>query len=1697
MRPSKFFRQPAARRPALLTAGALFAAGAFLAGAAQAQVPASQAPSLVWEETFDNPAMSALLPMPLEADGASIYPNLTVGYTGVYGETYTADPDWLPRYSIAAATNAGCDGWVLNQGSPQPTTDNPACNDGGGRYVVYNPQNSGAGGNAWLYVTRMAGVLGMAQGAAAITNANNVVASLTMPNGNARENGSLQLGIPNVSTATNPVTPVPGHFYRASALFGAVHCSVDLGISGGASGWVDPWEGVYLVVNGVSPDLATLPTTSTVCPASVTGTGGSRDYTPPSSPLTFPVENFYPYQDLGAAATHAGNVFVARVSSPVYQVPTSGPLPTLGMEIHNNQSAFTANDVAFDAPMIEDVTPTLYKSFNPSQPESSLDGSIPVNGTGTLTFIIVNTSDLLEKTGWSFSDHLPNFVNIAAIPNVQTDCASGTGAVSVIPSGWQITVTNGSIAAGVASCRISVDVTSASPGAYPDYLSGSGAGTVTTTLIPASNNPATLYVNQLTLNKTATTTDGLGGATKPAITKAGDVINYTFTLQFRVGANTQVNSLSFDDVAGVGFSGSSALSIGDCTFPGAAGAPLALPLAAPITVTDLQTVVCHATYTVTQGDIDAAIAAGGTTPKISNTASVAVETYPSDDAPAPGDPGNGTGTALTSTSPEADSPITPNPLLTISKTASPTIMGAEGETITYTIVLTNTGNETLHGLSLDDSFGGHGTPPAISDHCTVPPPVGGTAALGDITLAPGQATTCTANYTVVAADLTGPSMANTANATGKNPANNDVDTSTPGTATVLLSDMTLSKTAAITDGPGGTPKTTITKAGDVITYTFKLTNAGPAGSGELLLRTLSWSDPQPPVAGIGFSGSSALSIGSCSIGGTAVAPWPPTDNTSLDIGQVLTCTATYTVTQPDIDAAINAGTANITNKAEVTVMSYPPGDAPDPGQPDNGLGVQLTADSDVNTATSTITASPALTISKSASPTIMGAEGDVITYTITVSNTGNETLHGLSLADNFTTGGTGAMTPTAIDTHCQLNAAGAVAALSTFTLAPGASVTCTADYSVAAADITAGKVTNTASATGKNPANNDVDTSTSGTATVLLSDITLTKTAAVNGTLGAPVTRAGDIITYTFTLTNAGSDESGELRLSTLSWNDPTPPVSGIGFSGSSALTIGSCTVDSSATLPTALAPGKSLICTATYTVTQGDIDAGLAGAGTITNKAQVTGTAYPIGDTPTSGPDTSEGVTVTADSDVNTATSTITATASLTISKTASPTIMGAVGDVIAYTITVTNTGQQTLHGITLTDNFGGRVMTPAIDSNCQLNAAGTTGALSSFSPAPGQSITCTANYTVVGADITAGSMTNTANATGKDNTNTDVTTSTPGTATVRTTQIALSKTAAVTDSLGGAKTTVTKAGDVITYTFTVTISGSGELRLSTLAWNDPAPPVAGIGFTGSSALSIGGCTVGGSATLPNALTIGQSLICTATYTVTQADIDNAIAGAGTLSNKASVTGTSYPSGQTPAAGLPDTAAGVSLTADSDVTTATTTVTADPALTISKTASPTTMHAAGDVITYTIVLTNTGNETLDTLALTDTFGGHGTIPAIDGNCTPPGGGAVVALGAITLAPGEATTCTADYTVVAADLGATLKNTASATGLSLLVRSNVATLSSLASVSPVSAGGSSPAAIPALDARALALLALLLCGLAWRARRGPRSEAKS
>ena len=902
------------------------------------------------------------------------------------------------------------------------------------------------------------------------------------------------------------------------------------------------------------------------------------------------------------------------------------------------------------------------------------------------------------------------------------------------------------------------------------------------------------------------------------VTNAGQSVTYSFLV-----TNTGNSTITGTQVDETAFSGTGTMGTVSC--------PASIGVMSPgVSVT------CTATYTVTQADIDA-----GT---VTNTA-VAVGTDPH---------------SKTITSPASTATVTEpaSPSLSVAKTASPGTVTAAGQKVTYSFAVTNTGNVTLTAATINEgTFSGTGTLPAA------------TCPAGAASIAPGVTVTCTATYTVTQADVDTGSITNTATASATDPSGT-TDTSSPSTAKI-----------AVTAAPALTVKktvspTTVTGAGQKVTYSFVVTNTGNVTETGIVVNDES------------FTGTGTLSAISCPPGAASLAP-----------GAVLTCTATYTVTQADVDSG------GVTNSADVT--------GTDPA------GDPIT--SPTSSSTLAAPATPGLSVVKTASPAALAA-GEVITYSFKVTNTGNVTETNAAIVEGAFSG-----TGTLSAVTCPAGAA---------SLLPSASVTCTAKYTVTQADVDSGNLKNSATATANPPTGVSGPTvsppSTANVPTAAAPALTLAKTASP-----ATVNAAGQTITYSFVITNTGNVTETNATV-----------VEGK-FTGTGTLSSVSCPAGAAS-----LAPGDQVTCTATYTVTQADID-----AGTLSNTA----TAHATPPTGTPGPTVSPASTVVVNEP---------ATAALSVVKTASPTTVNAAGDKVTYSFAVTNTGNVTIDGVTINDSsFSGTGTLSAI--TCPTGAAAL---------APAATITCTATYKVTQRDLDAGTVTNTADATGTSPAGGTITS--PGsTATVSATA-APALTIDKTVSPG----TVTAAGQSVTYSFTVTNTGTVTMHEITV---DDAT------FSGTGTLSAVHCPTGAAALAPAA-----SIICTATYNVTQADVD-----AGTVTNTADASGT--------------TPGGAAVT--SPTSTAVLTITPAPSLSVVKSATPAgpATLTAGEVITYTYVVTNTGNVTVSNAAVDETaFTGHGTPSAV----TCPASAA-------SLAPGDQIACMSTYTVLQSDVDSgTVVNTA-------------------------------------------------------------------
>ncbi len=128
----------------------------------------------------------------------------------------------------------------------------------------------------------------------------------------------------------------------------------------------------------------------------------------------------------------------------------------VGIVIRNANGSGAGNDHAFDDVRVLDVTPQLDKQFEDEGTQLS-----PGDVTN-LVFTITNTSELGVKTGWGFVDQLPE--GLTAAGEGESTCAAGD--VEVSEDGRAVRVLDGSLAAGAASCTVTVPVTADEGGIY-------------------------------------------------------------------------------------------------------------------------------------------------------------------------------------------------------------------------------------------------------------------------------------------------------------------------------------------------------------------------------------------------------------------------------------------------------------------------------------------------------------------------------------------------------------------------------------------------------------------------------------------------------------------------------------------------------------------------------------------------------------------------------------------------------------------------------------------------------------------------------------------------------------------------------------------------------------------------------------------------------------------------------------------------------------------------------------------------------------------------------------------------------------------------------------------------------------------------------------------------------------------------------
>ncbi|KQR21209.1 DUF7933 domain-containing protein [Microbacterium sp. Leaf151] len=411
-----------------------------------------EAPAEVWTETFEQ-GLSATAPTALTAYASG---------------RYTASPGW--------STPSNCTGVLVNFSATYPNTQ--FCPS---QSLLNIPVSTASARE----VRRLADVLG--QVAAGTTGSTTSTAPANGSTSTTRTNHAL-VDLPyaaltgtTVAQSSSPiaVSAAGSRYYTLRFDAAAAPCSANA-----------PALSLSLF-SGATTLLAPFPTA--VNPCAITG---NVFYTSP-------------------AQTASGGLLDPAIGSSARAATFTGPSAALltptqiaAAQVRvTNSTTGVGSGFGVDNLRVLDVTPSLDWAFSPA--------SVPVGTASALTYTITNTSDLLAKSDWTFTNTLPAGLTVAPTPAVGGTCAQVTGttfAVTALAGSSSIAAVGGDLAAAAASCTITVNVVASAEATFTNAPSNVvtpliAPDTATLTVTPASrltvrkNLPARLAsTDQFTLS---------------------------------------------------------------------------------------------------------------------------------------------------------------------------------------------------------------------------------------------------------------------------------------------------------------------------------------------------------------------------------------------------------------------------------------------------------------------------------------------------------------------------------------------------------------------------------------------------------------------------------------------------------------------------------------------------------------------------------------------------------------------------------------------------------------------------------------------------------------------------------------------------------------------------------------------------------------------------------------------------------------------------------------------------------------------------------------------------------------------------------------------------------------------------------------------------------------------------------------------
>ena len=566
------------------------------------------------------------------------------------------------------------------------------------------------------------------------------------------------------------------------------------------------------------------------------------------------------------------------------------------------------------------------------------------------------------------------------------------------------------------------------------------------------------------------------------------------------------------------------------------------------------------------------------------------------------------------------------PQLTISLSAG-TSTAVPGGTVHYTVSVTNSGSAAYSAATFTDSLSG------VIDDATYNGDASASAGSVSYTspnltwtgsLAVGATATITFSATVNNPDAGDKSLVSTvtSTSTGSNCAAGSTDSRC--SSTIPVSILTMAVTASpSTTAPGAT-----------VNYTITVTNSGTvAYTGAALADSLS-----------GVLDDASYNANATATAGSVAYSSPNLTWTgNLAVGAVATITFSVTVSNPD------TGNKILTS----TLTSATAGSNCASGSTDTRCA---------NTVTVQV---PGLTIALTAS-TGTPTPGTVVTYTITVTNSGQTAYTGAALADSLS----GVLDDASYNNNATVTAGpGSVTYSSpnltwTGNLAVGAVATITFSVTVNNPD-TGDKLlatTVTSATAGSNCPAGSTDSRCTSSIQVLVPGL------AISVSAGAPTTTPGAKVQYTVTVTNTGGT-----AYTGAAFTDPLGDVlDDASYNGDATATAGTASVTTSPNLTWTGNLAVGAVATITFSVTVSNPDTGNKIL-TSTITSATTGSTCPAGNPAAS---------CTATVDVAVLTIVNSAGASSTTP-----------GSVVRFTATFTNSGQVPYTGITVASNVTGLV--------------------------------------------------------------------------------------------------------------------------------------------------------------------------------------------------------------------------------------------------------------------------------------------------------------------------------------------------------------------------------------------------------------------